>query len=122
MTEKTLEDKVREWVTAWETTRPEHRTLEDAEGLVQALRGMLPAPTLEDMSDDERAECQWMQADIIGGRRAIITATEWVDGNAELLDRQGNSFYAAHNTVTPRPDLPRFVWPGEQSPEEEADA
>lgn len=84
--------------------------------VARVLHALLPAPprpTLADMTPEERAECRWMQADTEARGRAIITVTEWMDGNAELLDRQGNSFYAAHSSVTPRPDLPRFVWPGD---------
>ena len=71
-----------------------------------------PRPTLADMAPDERRACQRMQADTKRGR-AIITTVEWVDGHAELIDRQGDVFCEAHTDVTPRPDLPRFVWPGD---------
>ena len=81
-----------------------------------------PLPTLADMTPEERAECQGMQADTKKRGRAIITDHDWRDGHADLIDRQGKSFRAAHDTITPRPDLPRFVWPGDTSgPDEEGD-
>lgn len=69
-------------------------------------------PTLADMAPEERRACQRLQADTKRGR-AIIIGPEWANGHAELIDRQGNVFYGAHADVTPRPDLPPFVWPGD---------
>lgn len=121
MTDQIPADKVRAWVTAWETTRPEHRTLEDAEGIIQALRDMLPPPprptrpTMADMPYEERAACRWMQADIIGfrGKCLLVSPSDW-DGDAVLLDREGEVHYENHAMVVPRPDLPRLEWPGQQ--------
>ena len=121
MTDQTIPaDKVRAWVTAWETTRPEHRTLKDAEGIIQALRDLLPPPprpTLADMTLEERRACQWMQVDTPPRFRAVILATDLSGGRAALLDRWGDTIYMDHEDVTPRPDLPRLEWSGTETPD-----
>ena len=61
-----------------------------------------------------------MQADTEKRGRAIITDHDWWDGHAGLIDRQGKSFRAAHDTITPRPDLPRWEWPGDKKPDTSA--
>ena len=120
MTDQIPADKVRAWVTSWETTRPEHRTLEDAEGIIQALRDMLPTPprpTLADMTDDERAECQRMQCDVGGeDARAVIIHPHWENGSASVLWSGGFFTYPDWEQVTPRPDLPRLEWSGTEKP------
>ena len=75
-----------------------------------------PPPTLADMTPKERAACRWMQADVEHRGRAVVIVPEWGAGHAELLNRRGSVFYAAHDRATPRPDLPRMTWPGEQQP------
>lgn len=57
-------------------------------------------PTLADMSDDERAMCAWMQADLPDGSRVI-------------LDRNGRADGVPDDRVTPCFDLPRLAWPGD---------
>ena len=112
-------DTVRRCVTAWETTRPEHRTLADAEELMQALRDALPTPprpTLADMPPEERAACDWMQADVeaLDGPWLIIDPA--AADHAHVVDREGKNRLFPARYVTPRPDLPRWEWPGEQQP------
>ena len=117
-------DKVREWVTSWETTRPEHRTLEDAEGIIQALRDLLPTPprpTLADMTSEERDGCERMQCDVGGeDARAVIFNPYWEDGSARVMWPDGVFTYPGWERVTPRPDLPRLEWPGPDQDGEEA--
>ena len=88
---------------------------------VQALRELIlfpPRPTLADMSMEERAECRWMQADIYDTE----SGGEWVirespQSNAvQLVNRDGKCLTVAAKDVTPRPDLPRLEWPGDQKP------
>lgn len=85
---------------------------------VHALYDMLipmlqKRPTLADMTDEERDECQWMQADVYD------TEGEWVirespHSNAvQLVNRAGKCLTVAAKDVTPRPDLPRLEWPGD---------
>ena len=87
--------------------------------VARVLHALLPAPprpTLANMSPKERAECAWMQADVEHRGRAVVIVPEWGAGHAELLNRWGSVFYAAHDRVTPRPDLPRLEWPGDKNP------
>ena len=116
MTDQIPAAKVRPILDEWERIK-EYADWEAMDNLVQDVRALLPAPTLADMTEDDLAECQWMQADTEARGRAIIIVAEWVDGHAELIDRWGNSFYAAHDTITPRPDLPRMEWPGDKKPD-----
>ena len=126
MTDQTIPaDKVRAWVTAWETTRPEHRTLEDAEGIIQALRDLLPPPprpTLADMTDEERDECRWMQCDIEGQGGAWMIVAPFDDDDedyAHVVCRWGSKSWGfPAERITPRPDLPRMEWPGTEKDED----
>ena len=82
------------------------------------MTDQIPAlPTLADMTYEERRACQWMQCDLTGFRGKYILAapSDW-DGDAALLDREGDVSYERHTYVTPRPDLPRMTWPGDQKP------
>ena len=85
---------------------------------VQALHELIlfpSRPTLADMTLDEQSECQWMQCDV-GGEddRAVIFNPHWEDGSARVLWPGGFSTYPGWERVTPRPDLPRMEWPGNQ--------
>ena len=95
-----------------DATHGPDRTLAVAR-VLQALLPPPPRPTLADMTEEERAECAWMQSDVEHRGRAVVIVPEWGAGHAELLDRWGSVFYAAHDRVTPRPDLPRMTWPGD---------
>lgn len=87
---------------------------------VHALYGMIipvlqKRPTLADMTEEERAACQWMQADILGGDEPLVIAhIDRSDGTALILDQNGIYDETPAGAVTPRPDLPRLEWPGEQ--------
>lgn len=73
---------------------------------------MPPAlPTLADMTGEERAACQWVQADTKRWAHAVIIRPDVGGGHAALLDGWGHVDYEDHATVTPRPDLPRLEWP-----------
>lgn len=86
--------------------------------VARVLNALLPAPplpTLAEMPPEEREACQWMQADTSVGR-AVIT---WLSDNADaaaLLFCTGQDAFKPFREVTPRPDLPRLEFPGEQQP------
>ena len=71
-----------------------------------------PLPTLADMTPEERAECQGMQADVGVERRIIVRVMDVEEGAVTLVE-SGDTVVCPHSSVTPRPDLPRFVWPGD---------
>ena len=75
-----------------------------------------PRPTLADMTPEERAACQWMQADTKLWGRVVIIVPDLSDGRAALLDQSGDVIYGRYVNVTPRPDLPRMTWPGDKKP------
>lgn len=85
-------------------------THEQVAEIVAAAR----AKTLADMTEQERDDCQWMQADTEHKGRVVILDPCWKDGSARLLCPSG--FIDPNPTewekVTPRPDLPRMEWPG----------
>ena len=84
---------------------------------IEALLPPAPRPTLADMTTEERDECQWMQADIVGGDEPLVIARVGRGGGSALiLDRNGRSDWAPDEDVTPRPDLPRLEWPGDKKP------
>lgn len=119
--DQTLDDQVRPIVAAMrvamrrdENTYSYAEFLDDMSDYIKALEALLPArPTLADIPEDERAACQWMQADIIGGDEPlVITRIDRTDGTALILDRNGCLDGVPAEHVTPRPDLPRLEWPG----------
>lgn len=91
-------------------------TAEELRELATESLSLPSLPTLADMTEEERAECQWMQADIIVGHDPLlITRIERSDGTSTILDRNGRFDEVPAEDVTPRPDLPRMVWPGDQA-------
>lgn len=87
--------------------------------VARVLRALLPSPprpTLADMTEEERRECRRMQADVEAWGRAVIVLPNAGGGRAVTLDRRGHVTYEDHASVTPRPDLPRMTWPGDQQP------
>ena len=123
--DQTLDDQVRPIVAAMrvamrrdENTYSYAEFLDDMSDYIKALEALLPArPTLADIPEDERAACQWMQADIIGGDEPlVITRIDRTDGTALILDRNGCLDGVPAEHVTPRPDLPRLTWPGDKKP------
>lgn len=81
---------------------------------LEALDALLPSPpTLADMTAEERADCQWMQASFTKSHHKHII-TQVFGEKARLLRRvDGAMFEVHHDEVIPYPDLPRFVWPGD---------
>ena len=86
---------------------------------VQALHELIlfpPRPTLADMTADERAECQRMQAEVKGDdSRVVIANPYWMDGSARVMGRDTRMRAVPWASITPRPDLPRLEWPGDTS-------
>ena len=126
MTDQTIPaDKVREIATAMRAAmRREDDDYRDAEflddmsGYIAELVALLPdppLPTMVDMTDEERRECQWMQADVEGkSDRWLITDPLDEDGDVAAVSEEGEIAWFLPKRVTPRPDLPRFTWPGEK--------
>ena len=91
---------------------------------VQALHELIlfpPRPTLADMSMEERAECRWMQCDYGGvirdsQSRGVIGYLDHGDKVAVILTTKCGIRRRDYASVTPRPDLPRLEWPGDQNP------
>lgn len=89
-----------------------------SEELMEALGALLPTPTpptLADMAPEERAECQWMQADL-KGNRIIIGAI--ADGGVNYMKQDGKAHWdslgSGAGEIVPLPDLPRMEWPGSE--------
>ena len=74
------------------------------------LNAIPTPPTLADMTEEERRECQWMQADVRDFDRRMVVA-EVRTTTVGLIEKDGTRWNAAHEHVTPRPDLPRMEWP-----------
>ena len=117
MTDQTLEDKVREIASRFRDQlvphipAAEYEVWERATEAVEALL-LPPRPTLADMTSEERAGCKWMQCDVGGeDARAVIFDPHWEHGSARIMWPDGVFTYPNWERVTPRPDLPRFVWP-----------
>ena len=113
MTDHIPADEVRKIIAA-------HRDGASGKGglILAALQALLPAPkrpTLADMTNEDRRACQWMQADVAGHGTRYVIANPDDDGNeAELVSAEGEIAWIFPEYVTPRPDLPRMEWPGNQ--------
>ena len=115
MTDHIPADEVRKIIAA-------HRDGASGKGglILAALQALLPAPkrpTLADMTREERAACQWMQCEVHGKRQIITLILDDSDHIcAVTLDSSGYFSRCPFESVTPRPDLPRLEWPGDQTP------
>ena len=79
----------------------------------EKLSELVPS-TLAEMTDKEQEACQWMRADLEGGEcRAVIINPFWEDGRARVLWPGGFIEEIDWREITPRPDLPRMMWPGD---------
>lgn len=129
MTDQTIPaDKVREIIAAMRAAMrrdtpgySDWECLSDLSRYVRDLEALLPAPplpTLADMTPEERAACQWMQADVANRRvRYVIATPDDGDGEATLIGSDGKIEWRFPEYVTPRPDLPRMTWPGDKKPD-----
>ncbi|MBP2333312.1 hypothetical protein [Corynebacterium freneyi] len=88
------------------------------EAIARALRAYLPPPprpTLADMTREERAACRRMQADVEGRTERYVIANPFDRYDAVALIGPDWEFdWIEPEYVTPRPDLPRMTWPGDQ--------
>lgn len=115
---------VREWAARARRTKAQGSVVANA---ARVLLDVLPAPalpTLADMSDEERNACRWMQADVKPGGladvktwgRCVIVTPYDEDGDTGLFSENGKIVWDSSERVTPRPDLPRMEWPGNEKP------
>ena len=86
--------------------------------VVDDLEALLPPrPTLADMTPEERPAFQWVQADVEGrNTRYVIANPDGGDGEATLIDSDGEIDWVFLEYVTPRPDLRRMEFPGTEKP------
>lgn len=72
-------------------------------------------PTLADMTNQERAACQWAQCEVKGVRRRLIISYPGGPGEpVGVLLPYGHLIDRDPRDVTPRPDLPRMAWPNNE--------
>ena len=77
-----------------------------------------PQPrTLEDMTPEERRDCQWMQARDDVGNRVVITKMNEGDQEVTVLYENGGLYEWPYSVIVPLPDLRGMVWP-EDTPKE----
>ena len=99
----------------WAEAQIFHDRQNPAAAAARVILNAVPAPTMEDMTPEERAECRWMQCDVEDCEgRAVILLPNATGGSAILTDRGGSVIYEDHASITPRPDLPRLEWPGDK--------
>ena len=95
---------------------PNYHSAEEV-AAARVLLAVLPRPTLADMTANERTECQRMQADVKGYEHpAAIIQTYVTNGSARVMWETLRVEEVSWANITPRPDLPRLQWPGEQQP------
>ena len=68
------------------------------------------------MTEADRRECQWMQADVYDTKGEWVIRESPHSNAVQLVNRAGKCLTVAAKDVTPRPDLPRMEWPGDQKP------
>jgi hypothetical protein len=74
--------------------------------------------TLADMTREERKACQWMQADFdhsFADPPIRVVIGKCHGGTIDIILPSGGVSCVYPDTLTPLPDLPRMVWPGEQA-------
>ena len=104
-----------------ENTYRDAEFLDDLSGYIRDLDKLCararPLPTLADMTPQERAACQWAQADVEDrSLRYVIANPHDAEGDAALVAPYGEIEWFSPDRVTPRPDLPRMAWPGTEKP------
>lgn len=119
MTEQTIPDVTdeerrlaRKWAEDIVTGLSNARMRAAARVILEAVPAPAP-PTLADMTREERDGCRWMQADVRNFDRRMVV-TEVHTSSAGLIERDGERWNVDLDRVTPRPDLPRMAWPGDQ--------
>ena len=124
MTDKDLSEKVRE-IAEKMHRHANHNNVRGTEeeyvrlfaDQLEALLPTPPRPTLADMTPEERAACQWMQADVVNRRVRYVIANPFdEDDEIALIDHDGDICWLSPEYVTPRPDLPPLPWPGDKKP------
>lgn len=78
----------------------------------------VPAPSMAEMTEEERAACRWMQCDAgpYGRRGLIIDTGEWA---VYVADKEtGTHSNYSPDLVTALPDLPRMEWNGTEKDED----
>lgn len=118
-------DKLREVINN-ELSGHEHGTVGHhvAEEFACKLEPLLPDPeprTLADMTAEERAECQWMQATFTRSHHDHIITAVYGSKSRILRKADGASFEIANEDLVPHPDLPKLEWPGSE-PEDDTPA
>lgn len=117
MTEQNISDVTdaerrlaREWAKSVEATRD---TWNDTiRAAARVILDSASVPTMADMTEEERAECQWMQCDAGPyGRRGLILGTgEWA---VYVADKETGAYSNySPDLVAALPDLPRMKWNG----------
>lgn len=74
--------------------------------------------TLAEMTPEERAECQWMQATVMDEEDVMTGVIQRVHPHGIwVMFKSGRRNDYRPEEVVPRPDLPRMVWPDADHPE-----
>ena len=110
-------DKVRPILDEWERIK-EHAEWVDMDNLIHEIRALLPAPTLADMTAEERLASRRMQCDYKGitrntTSRGVIGYFDHEERKAVILTDTNGIVRRDYDRVTPLPDLPRLEWPGD---------
>lgn len=86
------------------------------------LEALVPSklPTLADMTPEERAASQFMQARLEGGMLGIIVHPG--DPRSSVISEGGGFSTLYNNLVTPLPGEPKLKWPGSGDAQEPAKA
>ena len=96
----------------------EYVVWERAAEAVESLLSPPPRPTLADMTPRERRACNRMLCDVKGVEaRAVIVNSYEEDGKARVAWPGGFNKPTDWEEVTPRRDLSRMKWPGEEEPD-----
>lgn len=112
----------REWASNVRRHADKHFPAERA--IARVILDAVPTPTpptLADMNEVERAACRWLQCDYAGETSdatspGVIGYFDHGGRRAVILTAKCGIVRRDYDRVTPRPDLPRMEWPGDQKP------
>lgn len=113
-------DEDRRLARKWaESMSPDINGSGTALSIARVILDTVPAPSMAEMTPEERSSCRWMQCDAgpYGRRGLIVKVKYW---SVYVVDKETGTYSDyTPDLVTARPDLPRFEWADTEKADDE---